>query len=303
MPDAVIVSACRTAIGTAARVPWPRPRRRCSPDAVVDESMQRTGIAPKDIDDLILSESMYGGGVIARYVALEAGLDNVPGLAQNRHCAAGLAAVQTAAASIMAGMDSAVIAGGVHSLSTSPRSTKRIVGHDRLGRLDVPLAPGLARGPGLRHVDHGRLEHGQDRRHQPGGDGRLGLGSHERAIAAIDEGRFAKEIVPIKVTTSDGSAVVFEVDEHPRRGSSMEKLATPEGPAPRDRGLLDHRRQRLGRQRRGGGRGAHLGRLRRRPRPDPAGHRALVGLHRRHPLRDTAWRRPWPSPRRWPVPG
>ena len=51
------------------------------------------------------------------------------------------------------------------------------------------------------------------------------LGSHQRAIAAIDEGRFAKEIVPVKVTTVDGSAVVFEVDEHPRRGTSMEKLA------------------------------------------------------------------------------
>jgi acetyl-CoA C-acetyltransferase len=52
------------------------------------------------------------------------------------------------------------------------------------------------------------------------------LRSHERAIAAIDEGRFTGEIVPIKVTTADGSAVVFEVDEHPRRGSSMEKLAS-----------------------------------------------------------------------------
>jgi acetyl-CoA C-acetyltransferase len=52
------------------------------------------------------------------------------------------------------------------------------------------------------------------------------LRSHERAIAAIDEGRFTQEIVPIKVTTADGSAVVFEVDEHPRRGSSMEKLAS-----------------------------------------------------------------------------
>jgi acetyl-CoA C-acetyltransferase len=51
------------------------------------------------------------------------------------------------------------------------------------------------------------------------------LRSHERAIAAIDEGRFTQEIVPIKVTTADGSAVVFEVDEHPRRGTSMERLA------------------------------------------------------------------------------
>jgi acetyl-CoA C-acetyltransferase len=52
------------------------------------------------------------------------------------------------------------------------------------------------------------------------------LGSHERAVAAIDEGRFSSEIVPLKVTTADGSTVVFEVDEHPRRGISMDKLAS-----------------------------------------------------------------------------
>src|ERR1700677_239575 len=126
MPDAVIVSACRTAIGTARKGTLTETEASVLGLAVVQDSMQRTGLAPGEIDGLILSESLYGGGVIARHVAIEAGLENVPGLAQNRHCASGLAAIETAAGSIMAGMDRAVIAGGVQSSSTSPVEKKRI---------------------------------------------------------------------------------------------------------------------------------------------------------------------------------
>jgi acetyl-CoA acetyltransferase family protein len=226
MPDAVIVSACRTAIGTARKGTLTETDAVALARAVVDESMQRTGLAPKDIDDLVLSESLYGGGVIARYVALEAGLENVAGLALNRHCAAGLAAVETAAASIMAGMDDAIIAGGTQSSSTSPTEKKRVLGTQDWADWMSPSHPDSPEAPAFdmsitvgwntaKIADISREE--QDA---------WALRSHERAIAAIDEGRFAKEIVPIKVTTSDGSAVVFEVDEHPRRGSTLEKLAS-----------------------------------------------------------------------------
>ncbi len=225
MPEAVIVSACRTAIGTNIKGTLSETEATALARSVVDESMLRTGIAAKDIDDLILSESMAGGGVIARYVAVEAGLENVPGLAQNRHCAAGLAAVQTGAASIMAGMDSAVIAGGVHSFSTSPRSTKRIVGTTDWADWTSFSHPDSAEAPAfdmsITVAWNTAKTAGISREEMDA----WALGSHQRAIAAIDEGRFAKEIVPIKVTTSDGSAVIFEVDEHPRRGTSMEKLA------------------------------------------------------------------------------
>jgi acetyl-CoA acetyltransferase family protein len=174
---------------------------------------------------LILSESMYGGGVIARFVAIEAGLENVPGLAENRHCAAGLAAIETAAGSIMAGMDQAVIAGGVQSSSTSPVEKKRIVGTDDWEDWRSPSHPDSADAP----VWDMSITVGSNTG-KIAGIGRQemdewALRSHNNAIAAIDEGRFAKEIVPLKVTTRDGSVVVFEVDEHPRRGSTIEKLA------------------------------------------------------------------------------
>jgi acetyl-CoA C-acetyltransferase len=126
----------------------------------------------------------------------------------------------------MAGMDRAVIAGGVQSSSLSPRDKRRVPGTDdwedwmSLSHPDTREAPALdmsitvgwntARAVGASREDMDAWA----------------LRSHERAIAAIDEGRFATEIVPVKVTTRDGSAVVFDTDEHPRRGSTMEKLAS-----------------------------------------------------------------------------
>ncbi len=226
MPDAVIVSACRTAIGTSRKGTLAETDASVLARAVVEASVERTAIPTKEFDDLILAETLYGGGVIARYVAVEAGMDSVPGLAENRHCASGLAAVQTAAASIMAGMDQAVIAGGVNSFSTAPTEKKRVAGtQDWVDWMspshpDTPDAP--SRDMSITVGWNTAKILGISREEMDA----WALGSHERAVAAIDEGRFATEIVPLKVTTTDGSAVVFEVDEHPRRGTSMEKLAS-----------------------------------------------------------------------------
>jgi acetyl-CoA C-acetyltransferase len=225
MPDAVIVSACRTAIGTARKGTLAETDALVLGRAVVDESLARTGIAPKDLDGLILAETLAGGGVLARYIALEAGLENVAGLAQNQHCSSGLSAVETAAASIMAGMDSAVIAGGVQSSSTAPVSKKRSPGTNDWVDWMSPSHPDSPEAPAMDMsitVGWNTANIADISREEMDA---WALRSHERAIAAIDEGRFAHEIVPIKVTTTDGAAVVFEVDEHPRRGSTTEKLA------------------------------------------------------------------------------
>jgi acetyl-CoA acetyltransferase len=74
--------------------------------------------------------------------------------------------------------------------------------------------------------------------------------SHPRAIAAMDEGNFLREIVPLKAQQFDGSEVDFSVDEHPRRDTTVEKLAGLKGPAPGDRGVLHHGRQQQRHQRR-----------------------------------------------------
>lgn len=128
MTDAVLLSACRTAIGTARKGTLRETSAFDLATAVVREAAQRSGLPPEVFEDVVLGESLAGGGDIARYAALEAGLTHVPGVAVNRHCASGLASVTTAAANIRAGMDRAVIAGGTQSSSTAPVTRRRIPG-------------------------------------------------------------------------------------------------------------------------------------------------------------------------------
>ncbi|MFF7884587.1 thiolase family protein [Streptomyces sp. NPDC020794] len=216
MPEAVIASALRTPIGTAVKGTLRDTTAFDLAHHIVTAAAE--GLDPALIDDVILGEGLYGGGVLARHAAVTAGLTSVAGLANNRHCAAGMAAVQSAAASVMAGMDELVIAGGVNSASTSPKALFRINGEwepwmspTHPDRPDAPnkdmsitvgwntaVAAGLTRA----ELDAWALR------------------SHRNAVAAIDEGRFKEEIVPIE--TPHG---LFSVDEHPRRDTSAEKLA------------------------------------------------------------------------------
>ena len=227
MTDAVIVSACRTAIGTAFKGTLTETTAFDLADAVVGESIARTGLTATDVDDVILGETMYGGGAVARHAAITAGLVGVPGMALNRHCASGLSAVTTAAASIRAGMDSVVIAGGTHSQSTSPRSSFRTPGTQDWQEWwispthpDRPDAPN--RDMSITVGWNAAVHAGVSREEMD----RWALESHRKAVAATDEGRFVDEIVPIKVTRGDGTPVTFDVDEHPRRETSLEKLAS-----------------------------------------------------------------------------
>jgi acetyl-CoA C-acetyltransferase len=225
MADAVVVSTARTAIGTAFKGTLVDVDAFTLGTHVVAEAVRRAGVDPALIDDVVLGESLYGGGDVARYAAIEAGLDHVAGLAHNRHCAAGLAAVTTAADNVRAGMDRVVVAGGVQSSSTSPRSTRRVPGTDDWTdwfsptHRDQPDAPNMDMS--ITVGWNAAVEANVTREEMDA----WALRSHQRAVAGIDNGSFADEIVPIEVVRRDGSTTTFAVDEHPRRGTSMEKLA------------------------------------------------------------------------------
>jgi len=216
MPEAVILSAKRTPIGTARKGTL----RDTSAFDLADHVLRAAaeGLDPEQVDDVILAEGLAGGGVIARHAAITAGLGHVPGLAVNRHCAASLSAVAAAAGSIRSGMDELIIAGGVSSGSTAPRSLIRN-GEDWVPWFspthpDSPDAPNMdmsitigwsaSKAAGVTREDADAWA----------------LRSHRNAIAAIDAGKFSDEIVPIR--TPHG---LFETDEHPRRDTSLEKLA------------------------------------------------------------------------------
>ena len=217
MPEAVIVSALRTPIGTAMKGTLRDTDAYQLAEHVVGNAA--ADLDPGAIDDVVLGEGLYGGGVVARHAAITAGLTSVPGLAQNRHCAAGQAAVQSAAASVRAGMDRLVIAGGVNSASTSPRFTRRV--GDEMVDWFPPTHPDRPDAPNMdMSITVGwnaAVKAGVSREEMD----EWALGSHRKAIQAIDEGRFKEEIVPIE--TPHG---LFEVDEHPRRDTSIEKLAS-----------------------------------------------------------------------------
>lgn len=216
MPEAVLVSALRTPIGTASKGTLRDTTAYDLAHHVVTSVVSE--VDPALVDDVVLGEGLHGGGVIARHAALTAGLTGVPGLALNRHCAAGQAAVQTAAANVRAGMADLIIAGGVNSASTAPKSVLRT--GDEWAPWLPPTHPDRPDAPNMdmsitvgwnAAVKAGVTRDAMDE---------WALRSHRNAILAIDEGRFTDEIRPIR--TPHG---MFETDEHPRRDTSMAKLA------------------------------------------------------------------------------
>ncbi|HVW42450.1 MAG TPA: thiolase family protein [Amycolatopsis sp.] len=227
MSAPVIVSAARTAIGTARKGTLVNTPGETLATAIVEETVRRSGLDPARFDDVILAESLYGGGDLARYAAVVAGLTEVPGVAVNRHCAGSLTTIGMAAASIGSGMESAVLAGGVHSSSMSPLLKQRVPGtaDDYVdwfpaSHPDSPEAPN--RDMAISVGWNTAKKAGITREEQDAWAYR----SHMRAIAAIDAGTFKEEIVPLKVSAPDGSVIEFAVDEHPRRSTSLEKLAS-----------------------------------------------------------------------------
>ncbi|GAA2737388.1 thiolase family protein [Actinocorallia aurantiaca] len=218
MPEAVIVSALRTPIGTARKGTLRDTNAYDLAHHIVTAAAK--GLDPAQVDDVILGEALYGGGVVARHAAVTAGLTSAPGLAQNRHCAAGLSSVQHAAASIRAGMDELIIAGGVNSSSTGPRSRFQVDG-EWVDPWNPPTHPDRPDAPNLdMSITVGwnaAVKAGVSREEMDA----WALRSHRNAIRAIDEGRFDAEIVPI-----DTPHGLFSVDEHPRRETTLEKLAS-----------------------------------------------------------------------------
>ncbi|HEY5396367.1 MAG TPA: thiolase family protein [Trebonia sp.] len=225
--QAVIVAGARTAIGTAYRGSLADADALDLATQAVAEAVKRSGIAPNEVDDVVLGESLYGGGDIARYAAIEAGLVNAPGIAHNRHCASGLSALQTAASSIIAGMDRVVVAGGVQSSSTMPKTSRRVPGTDSweedwLAPSHRETADAPIRDMSITVGWNAAVKAGVSREDMDAWSYR----SHLRAIAGNDNGSFAQEIFPIEITRRDGSTFTFDVDEHPRRTSTLEKLAS-----------------------------------------------------------------------------
>ncbi len=214
--DVVIVSGARTPIATAYKGSLTGIDAWGLSEVAMAAAVERSGIPVDKFEDIGWGESMQGGGNVGRYAANQIGLTNVPGVATQRWCASGMAGTQWVAANIAAGMIDVGIGGGVESMSTAPATSKAGEMWLPAANLETEDAPpfNTAKGVG----DNAARMAGVTREEAD----QWAYRSHMNAIRAIDEGRFKNEIVP--VTLPDGS--VFEVDEHPRRGSTLEKLAS-----------------------------------------------------------------------------
>jgi acetyl-CoA acyltransferase len=229
MVDAVIVAAVRTAVGKAPAGSL----RATRPDELaavcIAEVMARApGMTPSDIDDVILGCAMpeaEQGLNVARIASLRAGIPvGATAVTVNRFCASGLQAIAFAADRIRVGSARAIIAGGTESMSLVPMGGNKIAPNPMLVDTypDVYLSTGLVAENHVR--DYGITREAQDA---------FALRSHQRAVAAIDGGRFRDEIVPVTArvfepsngTQAGVSERTFDVDEGPRRDTSLEALA------------------------------------------------------------------------------
>ena len=231
MTDAVVVSAVRTPTGKApgGGLHTARPDELAA--VAIGEALRRVpALDPAEIDDVILGCAMpeaEQGMNVARIASLRAGLPvESSAVTINRFCSSGLQAIAFAAERIRSGSATAIVAGGTESMSLIPMGGHKIAPNPELMRSypDVYLGTGLV-----------AENHAADSRISREEQDAFALRSHERAVAAMDAGRFEDETVPVPVRRVDGAQggngaprvteTAFTVDEGPRRDTSAAALA------------------------------------------------------------------------------
>jgi acetyl-CoA acyltransferase len=233
MHDAVIVAATRTAVGKAPNGSLKHVRPDDMAAAVIAEALRRApGVAPDEIDDVIVGCAMpeaEQGLNVARIASLRAGVPvSAAAVTVNRFCSSGLQAIAFGAERIMCGFAGAIVAGGTESMSLVPMGGNKISPNPAL----VDSYPDVYLTTGLVAENHAR-DYGISRAEQDA----FALASHQKAVAAIDAGRFADEITPLAYrAVSAGHGVpgnggaptaeelTFSSDEGPRRDTSLDAL-------------------------------------------------------------------------------
>jgi acetyl-CoA C-acetyltransferase len=230
MAKAVIVSAARTPIGTLAGALAQQSATKLGALAV-REAIERAKLTPEQVDEVILGHVLPAGLGLnpGRVAAIEAGVPKEKtSYTINKACGSGLKAAILAAQSVLLGDNDIVVAGGMESMSGAPYIMKKArfglrMGHDQL--LDSMIADGLT--CPINHVHMGitaeniAAKYGISREEQD----EFAAESQQKAGAAIEGGKFKKEIVGVEVPgAKKGEKFNFDTDEHPRPSTSAEKL-------------------------------------------------------------------------------
>ena len=235
MRRAAIVTPVRTPVGTFGGSLRPVPVEELAA-TTVRAVVERSGIDPARIDDVVMAQSYANSEVpcVGRWAALQAGLPvSVPGMQLDRRCGGGLQAIVTASMMVQSGAADVVIAGGVESMSNIEyystdmrwgarsgnvrffdrldRGRERSQPVERFGKISgmIETAENLARDYGISRDEADAFA----------------VRSHQRAAAAWEAGRFADEIVPVKVPQRKGDPVLFSRDEGFRADATTDSMA------------------------------------------------------------------------------
>jgi len=227
--EVVMVSACRTAIGAYGGSLQPVPANELT-KIVATEAIRRAGIDPKQVDEIVAGMCLgHGNGSCPpRIVAMEIGMDPKSSACMvNQNCASAMKALEIAAMKLQLGKCEISLVTGTESMSNIPYISKTSRWGARMGDVslqDAMLADGLVCQLAGSHMggtaENVAEQYGITREECD----ELALLSHQRAVRAIDEGRFEREIVPVPVKKGR-KEYVFQNDEHAIRGASLESMA------------------------------------------------------------------------------
>lgn len=197
----------------------------------IKEALSRAGLDGKDVDEVIMGTVLQGGQgqIPSRQAAREAGIPwEVKTETINKVCASGLRSVTLADQLIRLGDEDIIVAGGMESMSNAPYYLQHARWGERMGdgrMIDGMIHDGLTCSfTGVHMGTYGNStakEFGLTREAQD----KWALRSHERALRAMEEGKFKEEIVPVEVPVRKGDPVIVDTDEAPRKDTSLEKLA------------------------------------------------------------------------------
>ena len=230
MQEVVIASAVRTPIGSFSGA-LGQIQASDLGALVIKEAINRAGISPEQVDEVILGNVLQGGQGQnpARQAAIKAGLKNeIPSWTLNKLCGSGLKSVVTAVQAILAGDAEIIVAGGMESMSTAPYVLPKARQGYRMGNgeiVDSMVNDGLTDAfygihMGMTAENVAEL-YGISREEQD----HYALQSQNRAEAAIQSGKFTEEIVPVLIPQRKGEPIRFEQDEFPRFGMTYDSLA------------------------------------------------------------------------------
>jgi len=234
MRRVAIVSPVRTAVGNFGGALKDIPAEELA-STVIKETLDRSGLDPARVDDVILGHGYPSGEnpAIGRLALLKAGLPiEVPGYQLDRRCSSGLQAILNACMMVQTENADVVIAGGVESMSNAEFYVNEsrwgarfgsVTLHDRLSRARETISPedrfGYISGM-VETAENLAKQYEISREEQD----EYALRSHQRAVAAKESGKFDSQIVPISIPQRRGDPVVFDKDEGPRSDSSMDVL-------------------------------------------------------------------------------